>query len=317
MSAKRWGLWVAVVAAGLMSGAALADDSATLKYKFARGDKLIYRTKSSMKQNQTIAGMAHDNEMESDTIQTITVDGIDDKGNFQVSIKGERIKVKAKFGVLGEFAFDSQSSDRDKSSMIGAALTPLYERLSGSVYHAVVAPDGDILKVTGYADLVRDLIEGNPLTAQFAGGGTDDAAKESLREIFPRLNKSSVKLGDSWEAPFEIALGKVGVTKGKNSYRYAGPDKVGDRPTAKVEVTSEASVNLDIEMDGVKVTGTLSSTAAGGTVQFDHAAGRMLTSQSAVTIGGMLNINANGMDIPLQNEQNMKNEVEYLAKLPE
>jgi hypothetical protein len=43
----------------------------------------------------------------------------------------------------------------------------------------------------------------------------------------------------------------------------------------------------------------------------------MLTSQSAVTIGGMLNINANGMDIPLQNEQNMKNEVEYLAKLPE
>jgi hypothetical protein len=309
-------MWVAV-AAGLVSSTAAADEGATLRYKLARGDKLIYRSKMEMKQNQTIMGMTQDNEMDMESIQSFTVDGIDEKGNYQVSIKGERIKVKANFGFLGEFVFDSQSSERDKSSVIGAAVTPLMERLSGSVYHAVVSPDGGVIEVKGYADLIRDIVEGNPVSAQFAGGATDEAAKESLREIFPRLAKAAVKPGDTWDVPYEISMGKIGAMKGKGAYRYVGPDKVADRPTAKLDVSGETSLTFDFEMDGAKVTGTLGTTATSGTIQFDTATGRVLSSQGAVSIAGTLNVNAGGMDIPIQNEQNMKTKIEYLDKLPD
>jgi hypothetical protein len=306
-----------VLALGLVPSLARADDAVELKYKLARGDKLIYRLKSEMKQSQTIMGMLHENEIQTDTIQSVTVDAIDDKGNSQLSVKGERIKVKANFAQLGDFVFDSQSNERDKSSMLGAALTPLYERLSGATFQAVVSPAGDVVEVKGYADLIRDLVADNPLTAQFARGGTDEAAKENLREIFPNLAKSTPRPGDTWEAPYEFSLGKVGVTKGKRVYRYVGPDKVANQPTVKLDVNSETSISLDIDMNGVKITGTLSTTAANGTVQFDPAAGRVRSSQGSATISGTLNINANGMDIPLQNDQIIKGSIEYLDKLPD
>src|SRR5262245_22299323 len=115
MKTKCWG--VVAIVLGLVPTLARAEDAVELKYKLARGDKVIYRSKSDMKQSQTIAGMPQENEMQSDGITSFTVDGIDGKGNYQLSIKGERLKVTAKFAQLGDFVFDSQSTERDKSSM--------------------------------------------------------------------------------------------------------------------------------------------------------------------------------------------------------
>ena len=64
------------------------------------------------------------------------------------------------------------------------------------------------------------------------------------------------------------------------------------------------------------MTGTISTNNSSGIVQFDVVAGRVLSSQSTVSMGGMLNVNVNGMDIPIQNDQTMKTTVEYLEKLP-
>ena len=305
-------LWVGVIA-----GTARADDGSLLKYKFEKGGKTFFRSKTEMKQTQNFAGMTLENSFNTESISSITTDSVDEKGISQVSIKGERMKIKAAFGPLGDFVFDSQSSDRDKSSVIGAAVTPLFERLSGSVYEASIAPDGEVLQVRGYAELLKDLVEGNPLAAQFAGGGSNEAARQGLADSFPRLSKVPVKVGDTWEVPFEIPLPNLGKTKGKSVFRYAGPDKVGDRITAKIEVTSETSVDLNIEMDGAKITGTISTTSGSGTIQFDVASGRVLSHQSKVALAGTLNINANGMDILLTNEQSMSSTTEYLEKLPE
>jgi hypothetical protein len=311
---------VSVLCAAVIASIGLAvhaDDGVSLKYKLAKGDKLIYRTKSEMKQSQTIMGMAIENTMTNEGVTSYTVESVDEKGHVHVGVKGERLKVKANFGALGEFSFDSQSSERDKSSVIGAAVTPLFERLSGAVYQATLSLEGEIVEVKGYADLIRDLLENNPLTIQFAGGGTDDAAKEGLREMFPQVSKNAVKPGDTWEVPHEITMPKLGKLKGKTAFRYIGPDKVGDRQTAKIEVTTDTSMELDIDMDGTKVTGKISSNSANGTLQFDVAAGRVISNQSTVSLGGTLNVNVNGMDIPVQNEQMMKSSVELLEKVPD
>src|SRR5262245_30104527 len=81
----------------LLHAAVYADDGTTLKFKFAKGDKLVYRTKMEMKQSQTIMGMAIENEMNNDMISSYTVEAIDGKGNAQFTVKGERLKANAKF----------------------------------------------------------------------------------------------------------------------------------------------------------------------------------------------------------------------------
>jgi len=174
-----------------------------------------------------------------------------------------------------------------------------------------------VTAVKGYADQLRDLIESNPLTAQFAGGGTDESAMQALNAIFPKLGKAGAKPGDTWDVPVEIQMGKVGTLTGKSTYRFAGLDKVRDRATAKLEVSTDLSLELDIDMDGAKVTGKISTTSSSGTVQFDLAAGRVISGQDTVSMGGMLNVNANGTDIPVQNDQTIKTTVEYLEKLPD
>jgi len=242
---------------------------------------------------------------------------VDEKGNFKLTVKGERLKVKAKFGPLGDYVFDSQSTERDKSSMLGAAVTPLFERLATAMYQATVSPAGEVVELKGYADLVRDLLADNPLAAQFSGGGTDEAAKQQLQEQFPKLSKSAIKVGEAWEVPSELTLPGVGKTRGKSVYRYVGPDTVNGRKTAKIEVGGEMSMELDIDMGGAKVTGTIATTAVNGVIQFDIEKGRVLSSESTVALGGDLNVAAGGMNIPVRNDQKMTHKSELLDKLPE
>ena len=115
MNVRRVGLVLGVVI-GFLGSAVRADDGVTLQYKLAKGDKLIYRTKSEMKQTQNIMGMAIENEMNNEAVSSLTVEGIDEKGNYQLTVKGERLKVNLKFGQLGDYVFDSQSSERDRKS---------------------------------------------------------------------------------------------------------------------------------------------------------------------------------------------------------
>ncbi len=301
----------------LAASAAVANDGVELKYKFVKGDKMVLRAKSEVKQTQTIMGQTIDNTIESEAISTVTVEDVDEKGNFHLGLKGERLKVKMNVGPLGEYVFDSQSSERDKSSVLGGALTPLYERLGGITFQATIKPDGEVVDVKGYVDQIRDLLEGNPLTAQFANGGTDEAAKLGLEQQFPRIGGKAVKPGDTWDRPYDLELPKIGKVKGKSMYRYVGPDQVGDKETAKIEVTSDGSIDINLEMMGVKVTGTLNVTSGNSTIQFDPVAGRILVHDDTVVMAGDLNVDANGMNIPIRQEQTMKTKVEYLDKIPE
>jgi hypothetical protein len=316
MNGRCAGLLFGLLAA-LGGSSARADDGVTLKHKLIKGETLIYRMKSEMKQNQTFMGMVIDNETNIEAFTSMTVDNIDEKGNYQLTLKSERLKLKAKFGALGEYEFDSQSSERDKSSQIGVMTTPILERLSGIVYQASLSPEGEVLEVKGYAEQLADLLQGNQLGLQFAGGGTNEAARQQLKELFLDFPKKALQPGDSWEAPQDIVLPNVGKTRSKNTYRYAGPEKVGERQTAKIEVTSEVSVDIDIEMGGAKVTGTISTTSASGVMHFDPAAGRLVLGEGTMNMAGDLSVDVNGMIIPIRNEQSIKSRVDFLEKLPD
>jgi hypothetical protein len=219
---------------------------------------------------------------------------------------------------LGEpYSFDSQSSERNKESPFAAALTPVLERLSGLGYQATVTPHGAVKEVKGYADSLRDLVKGKLLGVTFVGAGTDQEAADTLQRQLPLLSQSALKPSDSWQVPYEFESPNISKSKGKRSYRLAGPDKVGNRVTVKCEVSTEGTTEWNAEAGQFQITGLMSVSSKSGTFQFDPAAGRVVLNQSEVRVVGNRTTTRNGMDGVSKMETTTKETVELLEKLPE
>src|SRR5262245_48348751 len=299
---------------------AQADEPVLLKYKVTKGDTLHYKHSQTMKQAQslTVNGMTikQDNTMKQEAILTRVADEVGSDGKVTYRVKAERRKMNAEFGALGKFEFDSKSTERDTGSAIGAALIPLLERLTGSEYQVIVNPQGKVGEVKGYAELIADIVKDNPLAGQF-GGGDNTGAVMSEQDALVMLSDKPVKMGDQWEVAVESELGKLGKVKAKTICTYEGPDKVGNTKTVRIAVGGEMTMELNIDQGGMKVTGTLTSSNSSGTVQFDPVAGRVVSIKRTLTVGGMLTVEAGGMTIPVDNQQEQTNTFELLEKLPE
>jgi hypothetical protein len=246
-----------------------------------------------------------------------TVDGVDDQGNIHLTSETKRLKVDAVFGPLGKYTFDSESDDRDTASALGAAATPVFERLSGAMLKAVLSPKGKVTKVEGYKELLADVLKDNPLAGQFAGGGSDEAAVLETQQQFLELPDKPVSPGDTWETSYEIKLPSLGTFKAKTKYRYVGPDKVDERTTAKIQATTDMTVDIDLKTDMAEATGKLSTTMSSATIQFDVERGRVLSIDDNFGLEGSMTVTAGGNMIDIQQKQTQKISVRLLDKLPE
>jgi hypothetical protein len=200
--------------------------------------------------------------------------------------------------------------------MLGGSLTPLFERLSGAVIDVTITPSGKVVEVKGYKELIGDLLQGNDIAKQFAGGGSDEAAKAAIGETFPTLSTKAVSPGDKWEEPFTLQLPQVGKVTGKKIYWYQGSGEVGKLKTAKISVATEMSVETNIMIDGAKVTGTISVSSSKGTIHFDPQKGCLVALDSEQTVSGNLNVSVNNMDIPVTLEQVERTTVDLIDELP-
>ena len=295
---------------------AQANEPIVLKYKTAKGDKFHYKMGFDMKQSQSVMGMKFENTIKQETIVSRVVDSVDADGQATLKVKADRRKMSSEFGALGKYEFDSKSTERDTSSAVGAAVTPLLERLTGSEYELLVTSRGHVAEVKGYAELVGDLLKDNPLAQQFGAADNKTAAHQEQRG-FIVLSEKPVKPGDQWEVPFDIELTKVGKMKGTITYTYEGPDKVGDRKTVRIGVVSNISLEMNIDQGTSKVTGTLSTTNSTGTVQFDPEAGRVVSSKQTSGLSGQLMVEVGGMTIPVDNQQESTETLELIDKFPE
>src|SRR5207244_10810654 len=152
----------------------------------------------------------------------------------------------------------------EKGSALRAPSPALYERLRNATLTYTVTPLGKMVKIEGYKELLGDVLKDNPIAAQFAAGGSEEALQIGLAEYIPPLSKEPVRPGSRWEVPYQLNLDKFGKATGKRTYTYDGEGEVGKHKTAKITFTTELSFELDIDMGGAKVTGTLSVTQSKG-----------------------------------------------------
>jgi hypothetical protein len=307
---------VVVVIVGGWVAQGQADEPILLKYKTTAGDKLYYKSGLDLKQTQSIAGMKYDNTIKQETIVSQVVSAVGADGKATLKVKADRRKLNAELGPQGKYEFDSKSTERDTTSAVGAPLTPLLERLTGSEYELVLDPRGLVTEVKGYAELIGDLLKNNPFGGQFAAADNKTAAHQEQRG-FIVFSEKPVAPGDSWEVPFEVELTNIGKIKGTTTYTYEGPDKVGDRKTVRIGVASNISLEMSIDQGTAKVSGTLSTTSSTGTAQFDPEAGRIVSMKQTSGLSGKLTVEAGGMMFPVDNDQEQTETHELLDKLPE
>ena len=316
---KRAWQWAGVVAVVSMCCAAQAraDEAVELRYKLQPGDSQIYRTTAVVNQTQKIAGMELKNVIESTDVTVFTPEKAGDDGKLQLQAENRQMKTRMDLGQVGEYTFDSKSSSNDKSSLAGAALTPIYEALTGAVIQVTITPRGEVTKVEGLKELIGDnLLKDNPFGAQAAAVATDEGAMASYSDRFVNLPEGPVKPGDTWEHPYELKLPGLGTAKGKTVYKFETRDKVRGRDTVRITTRDEMSFDIDLDQMGAKVTGQLSITSASGTIQFDPEAGELVSKESNQTLAGNLNVNAMGQNIAIQQEQTHKTTIELLDEVP-
>jgi hypothetical protein len=313
---RRLGLVVLVVLGAHIATAGAAEPI-LLRYKFAKGDQLVYRTTREKKDVQTINGQDGESTSTEEVVTLAVVDEVDGDGNAVVKTKAVRHQRKAD-GQQGKFEFDSKSTERDTSSQLGAAATPLLERLTGSEYQIKVAPRGTVTEVKGFAEIIADLVKDRPESALLAGILADnESQKISEQEHFPVFSDKPVSPGDNWETPVEVTLKGLGKMKGKIAYTYEGDDKVGLRKTVRIGVKADLALEFELELGGVKITGTMKTTNSSGTIQFDPAAGRIVSIKDTASMSGPLTVDAGGMMFPIATSNDTTTTVQLLDKLPE
>lgn len=306
-----------VVLTTVIASLVQADEPVKLGYKFASDRPLIYRTKLVTEQVQTVGDQKIETKTEHSDVTVRTFESVDDDGNIRLKSQNKQIQVKVKIGASGDYAFDSKSTEREKGSALGAALTPLYERLSGAELTLVVTPLGKVADVKGYEELVGDILKDNPMAGQFAAGGSKQAAKLAYQDALDQFSPDPVKVGDKWEIPYEVEIPKLGKAQGKRIYTVEAADKVGSRDTVRIGVALELAFDIDLDVNGAKVTGKLSTTEANGTLQFDPQLGQIVSKKSRYKISGDLSVDVAGNILAVRSEQTQTVEFELLDKLPE
>jgi hypothetical protein len=316
MFRHRLGLAILITVISL-AAPAVAGEPILLRYKFAKGDRLIYKSVEQEQQDQKVLGQDVSTKSTRSVVTSQVVDEVDGDGNAILKTKAVHRKMTSE-GPAGKYEFDSKSSERDTASEEGAAITPILERLTGSEYQIKVTPRGEVVEVKGLEELIADLVKDNPFAALQAGvTGDNDGAKYAEQDDFLVFSEKPVEPGDAWEAPFEIELKHLGKIKGTVRYVYEAEDKVGEVKTVRIGTSMEFSLELKLEAEGAKVSGTITSTAATGTAQFDPIAGRVVSAKRKVGSSGQLTIDAGGMVFTIDHTEEQTTTVELLDKLPE
>jgi len=285
-----------------------------LRYKFAAGDVLHYQVKTGLAVHQTAGKAVHDMQLSRDDLVTLKVTELDDKGFAHLQQRYARLSAKGRFDGQ-DFAFDSRSP-ANAETKFGKLLNPFYERLAGGDLQLLVGPQGEVAEVRGYAELLRDVIVGNPLATQCAGGGTNNALRVLAEEQTVIFGNKVVQPGEKWIVPIDLEAPALGRVRGQRIYSLVGPDKVGSRSTLRINVMTVLGLELALDRDGTRLTGRMTTSESTGVAQFDKLAGRLVPLKVGYKLSGKLSAVVKGVATDIEDDQTHTISVELLETLP-
>ena len=315
---KRVSVGIALVIL-VAANSAKADEPVLLRYKPSKDKPLIFQVTTKFNLKMSIGNMKADVQNTTEDISLWTLQKTDEKGNFAWQKENKRLHVKVKVQPLGEYEFDSQSDERDQSSLLGVAFTPIYDSLKGAYLRITYSPDGKITKVGDYEELIGNLTKKDPLVLAplFTFGGTNQGAGLLFQEMMVVLSNKPVKPGDTWTNPYNMEIPQVGTFEGKKEFKYEGRGTLGGRETIRFGINYDISLEADYKFLGGKATGTITTAKSSGIAHFDPKQGQLVSLKSNVEFSGTVTRELGGNTIDFPIELSWEVILKQLENLPE
>ena len=175
MTRFSWTLGLILFAATLP---AAADDTVTLKYKYATGQVLRYEGKHTMTVESTVSGKTQKLESETNSVREWRVLKVDEKGNARLALTIVRASVEATTPDGQKIAFDTEKDE--KTPLSGVVGKPLVE--------LVLSPSGQVV------EMGQPL---HPAASQFVA---------NLRTQLVPLPPQAVAVGTAWQQDVTLPL---------------------------------------------------------------------------------------------------------------
>ena len=308
-----------LLVAAIVPTAVGADKPVKLRFKFDKNKPLIYRTSSEIVETQTINGTLIVSTFTKNDVSVMTLQEIDKQGNLRFQSDNKLLKATLDITAGANkqsYKFDSALDEQEKGSRISRGLNPVFERLNGAAVTLTLTPNGTLKAVKGYQELLADVLKDNPLGTQIVGGGSDEALRVQLQDSLIQFGEKPVKPGDSWKVPYTLAIPKRVSGSGTVDYKLVGYETIAGRRVAQITFTTSGTFQVDIDMEGAKVTGEMKLTKADGTVFFDPARGQVVLNKATSVLSGTVSVEVNGATVTFETESAIKASFELLDKLP-
>jgi hypothetical protein len=289
----------AVAAALILTGLTLplgAQPTQPLAWQLKPGDQFYLRTVSTTKQTMKTLGREVRQERE------------------ETLVLGFKVESKGPDGIVLTETIEGFSSRTGKDPAVSD------DRIKGASFVVTLSPKMEVLKLEGHDKLI-DKLAGDDLnvrkTLQLVL--SEEALKRSVREALAFLPDRPVKENETWERSIDAPLGPLGSLRMTNTYKLEGKEDVGGKKVEKITYTTALDYKPgkpEKELPYHVVTGDLKAEDAKGTVHFDAAAGRLVQSESKVSLKGKLILSVTGTNVDAELEQAQTTKVTLLNENP-
>jgi len=272
----------AVLLVLVASAAPALAQSATLRYRWNKGEAITYRM--TMQTASIVTGMPGINEMKVDQTMTqvmkIAVDDVAADGTTTLRETFESVKL-AMDGPMGHVEYDTAAPTTLANPMI-QAMRQILGAMVGESITIVQAADGTVRKVEGGTRILEKVtksMSGDPGAAAAAQGlrsmMSDEALKAMMEQSFSKLPATPVKATDTWDGQLNLGNDMVGKIVGTVKFTVKAIEGPADAGMARI------GVSLALKQETAPPSGPngmvmkLGAATGEGEMLFDIAKGRI------------------------------------------
>lgn len=276
-----------------------------IEWNFKQGDTFYLQSVTQTKQEMKALGKEMKLDMEQDFLLGFKVEKKEADGTVILKETVEDLVIKSPTG----------SSQAD-------------EKLKNAVFTITLNPRMEITKFEGYDAFIKRLAGANAEDEKrIRSIITEETMKQSVKlAITVFLPLEPKKPADVWDKTTEVPLGPLGVMESKNSYKYDGKGKLGDREYDKISFISSIKYRLpkedtanapyqvvkaELKAEDAKKEGPK------GVIYFDTAEGHLVEMQTTLPLRGTMTLSSLGQQVDAEiKEQIMTTRIVYSKTNP-
>lgn len=250
---------------------ALGDD---LRWKLKPGEVLRY----AMEEKFTETSKQMEKEIKGGTTRTVNlswnVKGVAENGDAEIVLRFERVRMHIEKPPFMPYDLDSSAAKIDAPEPFGS-MARQFKAMAGAEFLFTLKPNGAIENLKVPENTLKSLRAGLPGSAQqgtFSEQGLKDLIAQSAPPPFP---ENASEPGRSWTSkPVKVPT-EFGSVVIEQSFTTQGPDP--KNPTVLL-IGIEPKVSIEPQ-EGSGVSAKIQSQEGKGSMAFDTASGRILTTR--------------------------------------